>query len=161
VDVQQLERFCRDFKDAAVGLIAELEIGLDGVEALVLQLVGAELGHESDAAAFLLLVDQDAGALFDDAIHGELELLAAVAAQRAEDVAGQALGVDADQRRRGVNVAMHEGDAAFDATECNGIAGTAGLGLGDHTFKAVDAEMSPAGGEVGLRYLTDRDRGHA
>ena len=78
-------------KCAAVGLVAEFEVGFDGVEALVLELVGAELGHEADAAAFLLLVEQDAGAFVGDVAEGEVELVVAVAAERVEDVAGEAL----------------------------------------------------------------------
>ena len=42
-------------------------------------------------------VDDDAGACVRDARHGEIELGTAVAAQRSEDVAGQALGVHADE----------------------------------------------------------------
>ena len=33
--------------------------------------------------------------------------------------------------------------------------------LCDYAFKTMDAEMSPAGREVGFRYLADRDGGHA
>ena len=61
-----LERFGRKFVGAAVGGEAQLDIGLDGVQTLVLQLVGLELGHEADAAALLLLIEQDAGAFGGD-----------------------------------------------------------------------------------------------
>jgi hypothetical protein len=69
--------------------------------------------------------------------------------------------MDAHERRRGVDVAEHQRDAAFDAADGRRVAGAAGLGLRNDAFKAVEAEMSPTGGEVGLRYLADRYRGHA
>jgi hypothetical protein len=47
--------------------------------------------NQADAAALLLLVNQDAGAFVADALHGELKLLAAIAAQRTEYVTGEAL----------------------------------------------------------------------
>src|SRR5690242_18455554 len=113
MNAEQLERLGRNFKDAAVGFEAELDVGLNGVEALVLQFVSAKFRHEPDAATFLLLVNKDAGAFFCDAVHGELELLAAVAAKGAEDVSGEALRVNAHHGRCGVNVSHDQRDAAF------------------------------------------------
>ena len=86
--------------DAVVAQVdrqAELEVGVDGVHALVLQVVGLELVQQADAAALLGQVEQHAGALALDHRQRRLELLAAVAAQRVEDVAGQALRVDAHE----------------------------------------------------------------
>ena len=138
---------------AAVGFVAEFEVGFDGVEALVLELVGAELGHEADAAALLLLVEEDAGAGVGDGGHGELELLAAVAAEGVEDVAGEALGVDADDGRRGVDVAHDQGYGGFGADGGGGDVVVAGSGVVDDALEAEDAELSPAGGEVGFGYF--------
>ena len=69
--------------------------------------------------------------------------------------------MNADDRRRGVDVAKYEGYAAFYATNGWRIAGPARFRLRNYAFKTMDAEMSPAGREVCLRYLADRDRGHA
>ena len=82
---------------AHVGREAELEVGLDGVEPVLLQLVRLQLVQEADAPALLRHVEEDAALLGGDARERQLELLAAVAAERVEDVAGQALGVDADE----------------------------------------------------------------
>ena len=60
----------------------------------------------------LLFVDQDAGAFVDDALHRQFELLTAVAAERAEDIAGEALRMNADDRGRDVDIAEHEGDGS-------------------------------------------------
>jgi len=76
---------------AAVGFVTQFEVGFDGVEAFVLEFVGAELGHKADATAFLLFVEEDAGACVGDGEHGELELLTAVAAEGVEDVSCEAL----------------------------------------------------------------------
>ena len=86
--------------DAVVAQVdrqAELEVGVDRVQALVLEVVGAQLVQQADPAALLGEVEQDAGALALDHRQRRLELLAAIAAQRVEDVAGQALGVDAHE----------------------------------------------------------------
>ena len=83
---------------ARVGREAELHVGLDGVAALVLQRVGADLVAEADAAALVAAqVHDDARALVGDLLQREVELQAAVAAHRAEHVAGEALGVHAHE----------------------------------------------------------------
>src|SRR5215212_3864553 len=74
-----------------VGWKAELEIRLDGVEPAFLELVGLQLVEQADAAALLRHVEEDAAFLVRDPAQGEVELLAAVAPQRVEDVAGQTL----------------------------------------------------------------------
>ncbi len=155
-DVELLEDLGGEVEVAVVVAEAELEVGFDGVGAAVLELVGAELGHEADAAAFLVLVEQDARSLARDEPEGEVELVVAVAAQGVEDVAGEALGVDADERSfgAGVEVAEGEGYGLFD-----GLAGgIAGLG---EALEAEDAEVSPAGGEVGVGYLADCNERHS
>ena len=74
------------------------QVGVDGVVALLLELVGADLVAEADAAALVAAqVDEDARALLLDQVERGLQLGPAVAAQRAEDVAGQALGVHPDE----------------------------------------------------------------
>ena len=82
---------------AQVGGQAELEVGLDRVGALLLQLVGAQLVQQADPAPLLGEVEEDAAALALDHRQRRVELLAAVAAHAVEDVAGEALAVDADE----------------------------------------------------------------
>ena len=84
------------------------EVRLDGVEPLLLQLVGLQLAEEADPAALLREVEDHALALRLDPAQRELELLAAVTAERVEDVAGQALGMDADEH------VLLAGDLALD-----------------------------------------------
>ncbi len=96
---------------ARVGLEAELEVRLDGVEPLLLELVRAQLVEQADAPALLGEVEQDALALCLDPGERALELLAAVAAPRVEDVPGQALRVDADEDvLLPLDVPLHERD---------------------------------------------------
>ena len=84
-----------------VGRKAQLDVGLDRVEALLLKLVGLELVDQADAAALLAHIEQYAAALLLDLLHCSGKLLAAVAAARAEHVAGQALGVHPAEHDRG------------------------------------------------------------
>src|SRR6185436_20758908 len=87
----------------------ELKVGLDGVEPCLLQLVGLQLVEEADASPFLRHVEEDTARLGRDALERELELVAAIAAERVEDVAGQALGVNADEHvLLAVDVALDE-----------------------------------------------------
>lgn len=60
-----------------------------------------------------------------------------------------------------MDIAEHKGNAAFNPTDGRRITGPARLRVRDNAFETMDAEMSPTGGEVGLRYLADHDRGHA
>ena len=108
---------------AGVGGQAEFEVGVEGVAAALLELVRAQLGQQADAAALVAAqVDDDAPALGLDALQGGLQLGAAVAAQGVEDVAGQALGVDADQDVLAVaDLAVDEGDV-LDAVDGGAVA---------------------------------------
>ena len=64
----------------------------------VLQLVGAQLVQQTDAAALVAAdVEHHAAALVGHRVQRGVQLRAAVAAQRAEHVAGQALGVHPDE----------------------------------------------------------------
>lgn len=159
-DAEELEGRGGQLVGAAVGGEAELDVGFNGVEALILKLVGAELGHEADAAALLLLIEEQACAFGGDAGESELELEAAVAAERAEDVAGEALGVDADEGWGGVDVAHDEGDEAFNLRGRGRVWRAAGKRLGGLALKAENAEMAPAGGEVSLGDLGDAGECH-
>ncbi len=148
---------------ALVGGEAELYVRFYRIEPAVLQLVGLEFGHQANAAPFLLFVDEDAGAGGGD--HGErhLELLPAIAPQRAEDVPRQALRVHAHQRRRGDEsrvpdkpafgllgwkIAHDERDGGFATPLAIRLRTCVGRGL-----KTKDTELAPARGEVGLGYL--------
>ena len=53
----------------------ELEVGVDGVAALLLEAVGPDLVADADAAALVAAeVDDDAEALLGDQLHGGVEL---------------------------------------------------------------------------------------
>src|SRR5512142_1421595 len=109
--VQRTQNFHWHIVFAAIGLEPELFIGLDRIESLILQLVGLKLGHQANATAFLLLIDQDSDPALGNHLERHLQLLAAVASKRAEDIASEALGVDTNQRRLGVNVSHNECDS--------------------------------------------------
>lgn len=60
-----------------------------------------------------------------------------------EDVAGEALGVNADERGGSGKVAHDEGEALFEAA------------VGKMAFKAVDAEMAEFAGEIRLSHSVE------
>ena len=78
---------------------AEGDVRVDSVEALVLQRVRADLVREADTASLMTEVQDDAAAGARDGLERLLQLLATVAAERAEGVAGEALRVEADEHR--------------------------------------------------------------
>jgi hypothetical protein len=124
-----------------------------------------QLGHQSDAAAFLIFVQKDSGARVCDRSQRQLELLSAIAAQRVEDIAGEALRVDADDRRSiagpgGNDVAHHQCDGGFNAARWRRDSVVAGFRISDDTFKAEDAKLPPACGEVGIGELANGFEGH-
>ena len=82
---------------ALVGLESQVDVGLYGVHAFLLELVGGNLVHQSDASSFLLHVDEHALAFLFDHLHGFVQLFAAVTPLAAEDVARGAGGVYADE----------------------------------------------------------------
>src|SRR3954453_20248491 len=93
---------------------AELEVGLHGVEPGLLQLVGLALVQEADPAPLLRHVEKHSARLLGDPLERELQLLAAVAAKRMEDVAGQAPRVDAHEHvLLAVDVALDESDVVL------------------------------------------------
>ena len=98
-EAEVLEDLDADAVVARVDLVAEGEVGLDRVEALVLQVVGLDLFDQPDAAAFLRQIDQHAGPFAADHLQGHVELVAAVAAERRQQVAGEAGRVQPHQRR--------------------------------------------------------------
>ncbi len=82
---------------AFVGGKAEFEIGVNGVEALLLEFVGVEFIFEADASAFLTQIDQSADACLLNHLHSGDELLAAFTSLGMEEVAGHTFGVDSDE----------------------------------------------------------------
>ena len=97
---------------AQLGGEAEFFVGFHGVHSLLLQFVGVDFGREADAAAFVLAhVKEDANAGALDHLQCGVELRAAVAAARAEDIAGEAFAMHAHERRfRFRDGAFHQGE---------------------------------------------------
>ena len=147
-DMLVAEYLCAYAVVALVGLEAELKVGVNSVEALFLQVVGAEFVDEAYAAAFLTHVGYEAFALMLYHLHGAVQLIAAVALAGAEDVASGAAGVDAHQDRLALlPLALLEYHVGVAVVE---------LGVGD------ELEVAPLGGEEDLFFAADEGLvGHA
>lgn len=141
---QRLQDFSGELELAVVSFEAELLVGLDGIETFVLQFVGLKFSHQPDTATFLQFVNQDAGSGLGDEGERHLQLLSAIAAHGSKYIAGKALGVDAHQRRRRVDVPNDQGDSLFDAAV-----------TAEQALEAHDAKVSPARGKIGLGQLAD------
>lgn len=99
-DGKGLEHLQRDMIAAFVVAEAQHLVGVDGIQAVVLQVVGPQLVGQTDTPPFLGEVQQNAATAFGDGGHAAAQLLAAIAAQAAEQVAGETRRVQA--RRNGV-----------------------------------------------------------
>src|SRR5580658_4029447 len=97
-NAEGLQRFGGKFVVARVIGKSEPAIGFDSVQAAVLQFVSFQFIDQADAAAFLRQVEQHAGRLLGNFAQRKFQLRAAIAAFGGEDVAGEALRVDAHQR---------------------------------------------------------------
>ena len=132
VDVEKFEDLGGEAVIASVVGEAKLAIGLDGVEAGVLKFVGFKFVDETDATAFLWEIKKHTVGGGADFFEGVFELGATVAALGGENVAGETLGVDADDGDEGgggVGSAVNEGDGVF---------------IGAGAFEAEDFEIAEA-----------------
>jgi hypothetical protein len=83
-------------------------VGIDGIEPVLLQLVSADLVPQADPSTLLSEVKKHARGHRTELTEAELELLPAVAAKRGHHVTGEALGVDSRRDR------LHAGHFAAD-----------------------------------------------
>ena len=118
---------------------AQGQVGLQGVHALILEGVGLQLVQQADAPALLPHVEEYAPALPFNLGHGGGQLLAAVAPQGAEAVAGEALGVNPAQHISAVpNVPLYQGHVVLPV---------------EPVSIAVGGELAVPGGQAGDRHL--------
>ena len=103
-----------------------------------------ELGDQTNATALFLFVEQNSGSGLGDHPERKFELLAAVAPEGVEYVAGEALGMDTDQRWLRMDIAHHQGDGRF---------WPASFGVKFAAFKTKDAESSEFCREIGFGTL--------
>ena len=97
-DAKRLQHRRRQTEITFIGLEAQPRIGIDGIEALVLQCIGPQLVEQADAAAFLLQIKQNTAARVGaDRRQRRVQLRPAITFQTAEHITGQARRMQADQ----------------------------------------------------------------
>ena len=121
-------------------------VGIDRVEAGVLKLVGPQFRHQADAAALLVLVDHQPAAFRGDGPHGDLQLVVAVAAQRPEHLAGEALRMDAHEGRALGQIAEDQCERGIRLSRA----------VHNHALKRHGLKHSPLGGHPGGSNSPDR-----
>ena len=99
VYTEMTEHLCTATIVALVWLETEMGIGVNGIVAFFLKLVGCNLVHQTDAASFLLHVDNNSLSCLVYHLHGLVELLTAVTTLAAQNVACSARRVNTDQDR--------------------------------------------------------------
>ena len=119
---------------------AQVMVGCYGVVvASILELIRHQLVHESDPTAFLQLIYEDAGFCLANGFLRYCQLRTAIASAGGEDVARQALGVNADERRLTLRrISLDEGNR------------TVGFVAG---FEAIDPEVAEFCRKCGFRNL--------
>src|ERR1700722_1436069 len=99
---------------AAISGEAEGMICFNRVEALVLQCICLQLRHEPDTTSFLVLVDQQPASFTSDRTHRHFQLVSAVTTKRPQNVAGEALRMNTQQRRTSAQLAQDKGYGSID-----------------------------------------------
>src|ERR1700728_2981318 len=135
-----MEDICCQLIVAQIDLVTQFQIRLDRIEAAVLQLVGLHLLDDSYAAALLLLVNQNARARIRNRAQRQVQLVAAIPAQRVEDVAGHALRVDPYHGRNAVDVSCDQDQRRLMLSRP--------VSAGVEALERQQAKLSPAGWEV-------------
>ena len=82
---------------SGIGWMAEHQVCIERVSALVLEMVGLDFSMKSNPTSFLSQVQQSAPATLNDGIERSMKLRAAVASGAREDIAGQAFGMEANE----------------------------------------------------------------
>ena len=88
--------------DAVEPLVAfetQAPVRFERIESLILQTIGAQLVDETDAAPLLRQIEQHAASGLRDGRNRFAQLNAAIAVQRAQEIAGETFRVDARQNR--------------------------------------------------------------
>ena len=78
---------------------SQLFVGFDRVETLFLKFVSANFGGQSDSSSFLAHIDKHAGTDIVNVLQRSVQLIAAIASARTENIPSQALAVDTDKCR--------------------------------------------------------------
>ena len=84
---------------AFVCLMSEMQICIDSVQTVFLKFIGFHLFHQSDAASFLVQVNDYSFAFLLDTLHCFVQLLATFAAHGAKDITGCTRRMYTDQDR--------------------------------------------------------------
>jgi len=94
---------------AFVGLMSKLQIGFDGIEALVLEIISTQFIEQADAASLLAEIKHHTASGLRNHLKGAVKLLSAVAAYGAEHVTGETLGMHTQQNIfLAANIAHHK-----------------------------------------------------
>src|SRR6266850_260156 len=125
-----------------IGLEPQMVIRLDRVVAGVLKLVCLQFVHQTNAAAFLKLVNKYAGSALRNRFQREVQLVAAIASQGTKHIAGKALRMDTDEQRLILSRSL---GSTHDERQH-----TVGLVFG---FETEDSERTEIGGKAGFRDL--------
>ena len=75
-------------------------VGFDGVIALILQRIGADLIQQADVTSFLTMVEQNTASFFSDMRKRRFQLKATITTQTEQRIAGQTFGMNTCQDRR-------------------------------------------------------------
>ena len=94
-EAELLQHLRRKIEAALILAEAQHLVGVVGVEALLLQAIGPDFVGDAVAAPLLIEVEHDAAALLAHGLYGAAQLVAAIAFEAAEEIAGEAGGMDA------------------------------------------------------------------
>lgn len=148
-NVEESKDFYRERIIAQVHRMSKPEIGFNGVEPLILQLIGAEFFIQAYTAAFLMIVDKHSGAFFRDSAQSKMKLLITVTPHGVEDLSRYTLRMNANKRRDCVDVPQNQGQNRLRAFCFRMV-----VGIGP--FKGLQVEVRPTGWKHHIRDFLQR-----
>lgn len=104
-NLETAENLYRELIVTAVHRVTKVEIGVHRIQPPLLQFVGAQLFHQPDTAAFLMLIEKKPCTFLCDRTQRQMQLVMTVAAQRMEDISGGALRMNANEWGSAGNIA--------------------------------------------------------
>src|ERR1700744_5473244 len=128
-----------------------MEVRFDRIESLVLQSIRPQFLHQPNSTSFLVLIEQYPRTFFRNDTQCQMELIVAVTAQRMKHISSCALRMDADYRRRILNIAKHKSQSTL-------LMLSLILTRLIHALKAQQAEVSPACWKADISDLSQCDQ---
>jgi hypothetical protein len=92
------------------------------VEARVLQRISLQFGHQSNTTPLLMFLDHQTASFLSNSGHGYFQLVSAVTTEGSEDLAGETLRMEAQERSTLHQIAQRNRERSLDVSTAGYLA---------------------------------------